>query len=243
MDKDILKLLPQKAFKLLSIKETFKIGASVTKSIFDKDSYELNVKKRMENWKLDDIKIVKEFSLEKEKSMGKEDGEKILKVYFSQFFENMPVRIDLRKSSFSSSNQLSWTPSKIHYHFSEEFLEGVRELYKGFYFDDDQKFENGLVLLGIIQPTMSITQKKELKELFYKHFGEGKAEAVNFSLKHLQESFNAIFSFFLKEDIPLNPEFAVLGVYLVTLYLTLEQIPYALSVRDAFCEVAQLYQK
>ena len=51
---------------------------------------------------------------------------------------------------------------------------------------------------------------------------------------------NSIFSFFLQEDIELNPEFAVLGINLVTLYLTLEEIPFALNVREAFLEVVEV---
>jgi hypothetical protein len=244
MDKEILKLLPQKAFKLLSIKETFKIGTAVTKSIFDKKSYESNYLHRAKDWRFDDIELVKELPTSKAVLSTKEDGEKILKIYFSQFFEkNLVVHIDLRKNLFSSQENFYWIPSKINYSFSQSFLDGVCSLYKGFYFDDSDKFEEGLVQLGMIKASMSEKQKIAMKELFYKHFGEGRTANVKFSLENLQGSFNAIFSYFLKEDIPLNPEFAVLGVYLVTLYLTLQDIPFALNVSNVFSEVVQKYQK
>jgi predicted unusual protein kinase regulating ubiquinone biosynthesis (AarF/ABC1/UbiB family) len=244
MDKEILKLLPQKAFKLLSIKETFNIGTAVTKSIFDKQSYDANFQRRAEDWKFDDIEIVKEFSKSKSVLFTKEDGEKILKIYFSQFFEkNLVVHIDLRKNSFYSTGNLYWNPSKINYSFSQSFLDGVCSLYKGFYSNDREKFEEGLIQLGMIQESMSETQKIKMKELFYEHFGEGRTAAIKFSVEKLQKSFNAIFTHFLKEDIPLNPEFAVLGVCLVTLYLTLQDIPFELNVSNAFSEVAHKYQQ
>lgn len=242
MDKDILKLLPQKAFKLLSIKETLKIGTIVTKSIFDKQSYENTYQSRIKSWRFDDIILVKEFPLAHKPLSTKEDGEKVLKIYFSQFFEKgIGVHIDLRNSSFSSSDFFYWVPSKLHYSFSQSFLEGTCSLYEGFYFDDVKKFEKGLILLGMIRESMNERQKEDMKDLFYKHFGEGRVESVKFSLENLQESFNAIFSYFLKEDIPLNPEFAVLGVNLVTLYLTLQDIPHDLDVSGVFKEVFLSY--
>ena len=242
MDKDILKLLPQKAFKLLSIKETLKMGAAVTKSMFDKESYEKNFQSRKGNWKLNDVSLVKELPSSKSALSSKEDGEKVLKVYFSQFFEKgLAVHIDLRNQFFSSDESFYWVPSKLHYSFSQTFLEGVCFLYEGFYFDNNDKFEKGLRQLGMISDEMNEMQKESMKELFFKHFGEGKDTDVQFSLKNLQESFNAIFSHFLKEDIPLNPEFAVLGINLVTLYLTLQDIPHALNVSGVFKEIFQMH--
>lgn len=242
MDKDILKLLPQKAFKLLSFKETLRIGGAVTKSIFDKQLYESSFKRRAEGWKFEDIKLINKSITPTHDLLTKEDGEKILKIYFSQLFEkNLLVHIDLRKSSFSKSDMLCWIPSRINYTFSQKFLDGVCSLYSGFYFDNTEKFEEGLTQLGMINAAMSEMQKNNMKELFLNHFGEGKTAAVKFSLKKLQASFNEIFSYFLKEDIPLNPEFAILGVYLVTLYLTLEDIPDALNVSEVFNDIALKY--
>lgn len=242
MDKELLKLLPQKAFKLLSIKETFNIGQKITKNRFDTNSYDNQFKRKSQRWNFPDIKLVLEFPTPKKNIASKEDGEKILKIYFSQFFEkDMSVHIDLRESSFSSGDLFYWIPSKFHYQFSEEFREGVCSLYKGFYFDKKDDFENGLLLLGIVKQDMSQGRKSKISEIFQKHFGEGKTLPVKFSLKNLQESFNNIFTYFLKEDIPLNPEFAVLGINLVTLYLTLQDIPYELNVRDIFVEVLAKY--
>lgn len=242
MDKELLKLLPQKAFKLLSFKEVFKVSDKITRSRFDKHSYDIQLQTRITTWPFLDIKIVPTIPTEKPASLTKEDGEKILKIYFSQFFEkSINVHIDLRKSSFFSSDVFYWIPSRFHYKFQDSFLEGVCLLYKGFYYENKNDFEQGLTLLGILNKTIPASQKNEIQELFYNHFGEGKTHSVKFSLKNLQDSFNNIFSYFLKEDIPLNPEFAVLGITLVTLYQTLQDIPYELNVSDVFKEVFENY--
>lgn len=243
MDKDILKLLPQKAFKLLSLKETFRIGSIVTKSILDKSSYSAQFDKRLGLWPWDDIKL--ERSLDQIHPVHTlEDGEKILRIYFSQLFEDkQSVHLDLRATHFSSESPFIWIPSRLHYTFSASFSEGVRALYVGFYQGDEVQFEKGLKLLGMIKDTMNDDQKNRVKELFYKHFGEGKSAPVKFSLSNLQASFDAIFSFFIRESIPLNPEFAVLGINLVTMYLTLEKIPFPINVSEVFFKVLAVQEK
>ena len=237
MDREILKLFPQKAFKLLSIKDSIRIGSLITKSLLDKKSYEVSVKKIDSKLNLGNNSL----------STGdfpktKENGEEILKIYFSQFYNNQAfVHLDLRPSSFyADSSNLFWIPSKLHYRFNNDFLKGVQSLYDGFYFDRSNDFEEGLRLLGMIRKDMDQSKRLAIIELFTKHFGEGKNAPVEFSLKKLQESFNAIFTFFLKEDIPLNPEFAVLGISLVTLYLTLQEIPFALNVKESFLQVRHI---
>lgn len=242
MDKEILKLFPQKAFKLLSIKDSIRIGASVTKSLMDKKNYEEEFLQKQKKWKWDDIHLTESLSPSGH-IQNKEDGERILKIYFTQFFmEDLAVHLDFRSDAFCRSEHFLWKPSKLHYKFTPSFIKGVRSLYTGFYLELDDQFEVGLKLLGMIKESMSNDQKKGVKDLFYKHFGEGKNNPVKFSLDHLQESFNAIFSFFLKEDIPLNPEFAVLGINLVTMYLTLQNISTPLDVKAVFLEVHHVYE-
>ena len=238
MDKEILKLFPQKAFKLLSIKDTLRIGTQVTKSIIDKESYELQFGERSKVWRWTDIKMSKKHQGPNKPITSKEDGEKVLRIYFSQFFQNnLAVHLDLRASAFSTNENFTWVPSKLHYNFSKTFMEGVRSLYRGFYLEDAAEFELGLKFLGMIKDSMNEQKKNAIIEIFTNHFGEGRTELVHFSLDKLQDSFNIIFAFFLKEDIPLNPEFAVLGVNLVTLYSALQTVPYALNVREVFMQV------
>lgn len=243
MDNDVLKLLPIKAFDLISVKDTFKIGAQLTKSLVDKKTYQKTKEDRSKTFRLDDVMIVDLIPENSPRPYTQSDGEKILKIYFLQFFDpHQIVHLDFRISHFATGVSLLWLPSKLHHTFSNDFKKGVKELYTGFYFDNPEKFELGLSLLGIIQAKMSESKKKEVAKIFFDHFGEGKDANVNFSLKKLQDSFNKIFTYFLKEDIPLNPEFAVLGAMLVTLYVTLEKIPHSLNVHQSFLEVFEKYK-
>ncbi len=238
MDKDILKLFPQKAFKLLSIKDSIRIGSLVTSSLINKQSYDEQYKKRLLQWRWQAIKMQSESITKKNSLFTKTDGEKILQIYFSQFFENdLTVHLDYRGSFTCVDQTLYWKPSRLHYKFSNQFIEGVRQLYQGFYLEDNSQFERGLKLIGIISESMNEKDKEDIIELFTQHFGEGKSGLIRFSLAKLQVSFNEIFAFFLKKDIPLNPEFAVLGVALVTLYSVLQEIPEALDVKSAFMKV------
>jgi hypothetical protein len=235
MDIELIKLLPEKAFKLISFKETLKMGERLTRLRLDKNSYERQLDKRIASWKFSDIQIVRELPDSLNSNLTKEDGEKILRIYFSQFFEkDLAVHIDFRKSSFLSSDKFYWQPSRFHYDFQADFLKGIASLYKGFYLDNNSEFESGLKLIGILNDSMTEEKKSKIIEIFYNHFSEGKTEGVQFSLKKLQESLNTIFTYFLKEDIPLNPQFAVLGLNLVTLYSTLQTIPEKLNVFGAF---------
>ncbi len=239
MDNEILKLFPQKAFKLLSIKDSIRIGSSVTSSLVNKKLYDEELQKRINHWKLPDISIVKELQISKKIPFSKNDGELILQVYFTQFFDSeTSVHLDYRNAFVSAGNAIKWKPSRLQYKFSNQFLEGVRLLYSGFYFDNQIQFEQGLTKIGIIQQSASEKQKKDIIELFTKYFGDGRLNPVHFSLTKLKNSFNEIFTFFLKEDIPLNPEFAVLGIALVTLYSVLEDIPEEIDVRSSFIKAS-----
>ena len=58
-----------------------------------------------------------------------------------------------------------------------------------------------------------------------------------FNLKSFQESFLKIFQFLVEKKVRLSSEFMVFGIYLVTLYLTLEQGGFQHSVKSIFLEV------
>lgn len=243
MDNDILKLLPKKAFDLISLSDTLKIGKQLTQSLINKNAYQASVSDRVKSLCLSDLIIVDEILANSQRPNTKIDGEKILSIYFLQFFDgHQNVHLDFRMQHFARHDQFQWMPSKLYHSFSHDFKMGVKALYIGFYLDDQQKFEEGLSLLGIIQAKMNDEKKQAVVKIFLEHFGEGKTGPVNFSLKKLQESFNKIFAHFLKEDIPLNPEFALLGAMLVTLYVTLEKIPHSLNVHNAFIEVFEKYK-
>jgi hypothetical protein len=235
--KEILKLLPQKAAKLIPVTELIKMGSKVAASAIVGDGYRRDV----QNLSIKGLPSGVEVSLEDVSSSAQEvlgigHGEKILEIYFGQLFADAkPVHLDLRASFFAPrGDYLVWRPSPLRHRFSVEFLESIRQLYQGFYHDDLLAFDRGLEGLGILKPAAPEKERLQVRHLFYEHFGEGRTAAVTFSLPRFQKSFDQIFSYFLEKEIPLHPEFALLGANLVTIYSNLQNIGAALDVRGSF---------
>ncbi len=242
MDKEILKLFPQKAFKLIPLKETILITTKLTASVFDKETYQISMGQKSKELPYKKNLIIEKLSSNDTFLKTKDNGEQILKIYFMQCFDpSRIIHLDLRKNHFCNSPNLRWTPSKLHYQFSHNFIDAIRELYIGFYLEEQEIFKSGLIKLGLLTTQSKPYQQNEVIELFMQHFGEGKNSAVSFSIKKLQQSFEIIFAYFLKNNISLNPEFAVFGIYLTTLYSTLENIPDKLNVKKSFNETYEIF--
>ena len=202
MDKEILKLFPQKAFKLISLKDSIRIGSLVTKSLLDGQAREALISERLKNWHLLDVVITPSEKSGASIDLTAEVGEKILKIYFSQFYHvDLAVHLDFRSSSFYSDQKLHWIPSKLHFKFSPNFLKGIQTLYRGFYYENNEDFVKGLELLGMIKASMNAEKKDKIMKLFMVHFGEGKSSPVNFSLQNLQNPLIPSLLFFFKKTL------------------------------------------
>lgn len=158
------------------------------------------------------------------------DGEILLKVYFSQFLNPNGIVIDLRPQHFSIKNQFK-APA-FWYKFQDSFRENIINLYKGFYYNDNELFSSSLDNLGMTTG-LGTSEKEELKNLFKNHFGKN-THTVHFTLEAFNQSFLEIFKFFMKHEIKLPVDFIFLGVYLTTLYSHLENHKEALDVEAIF---------
>jgi hypothetical protein len=151
-------------------------------------------------------------------------GDLVLRLYFGQLFHGSTTLIDLRPERFSShQNQLLWSPSRLVVEWDKPFLTSIRALYRSFYTDDDEGFENALAQL----------QLQSVANLFRKHFGGGDQRAVAFDLDEFRATFRQILSRCKAEGIELHRQFGVLGVYLGTLYDHLESLGGVYDVRRA----------
>ncbi|MBY0515294.1 MAG: hypothetical protein K2P81_00190 [Bacteriovoracaceae bacterium] len=165
-------------------------------------------------------------------------GEKILSLYFKQITQTGPMFLDLRLSGFSVSEKgYGWNPTSLWAQFTDGFVEGIRELYNGFYFQDNELFKRGLVLSGLVQESWSEEDKEKMASLFKAHFGQALDAPMKFKLDEFQKSFQSVFSFLLEKKVKLTTDFLLLGVMLVTLYLSLEELggdyPVAEIYRDS----------
>lgn len=154
-------------------------------------------------------------------------GQRALEVYFAQLFGGDETLLDLRLACWSQAAPdatPTWAPRALWIRWDPDFLAGVRDLYLGFYRDDEAAYTRGIEALGI----------GEAGDLLRGHFGEGDQRAVRFDSAIFQTTFHEVFVRCRDEGIELHRNFLALGVYLATLYDLLEGLDQAFDVRAAF---------
>jgi hypothetical protein len=162
-------------------------------------------------------------------------GEKILAVYFKQLTCPGPMFLDLRLSGFGvANNQVAWNPTSLWGEFSAGFVDGLGDLYGGFYGQDKTRFEKGLDKTGLIQASWSEEDRDRMATLFRAHFGQSLDAPMSFKLETFQKSFQAVFTFLMEKKVHLTTDFLLLGVMLVTLYLSLEELGGEYSVASIY---------
>ncbi len=167
--------------------------------------------------------------------LQKSDAERILKIYFLQIMHGQKVFLDLSTKHFSGSeNILSWRPGSMWAEFDQNFIDGMRLIYRGYYFQDDHQFEAGLIQCRLINDSWPLSQKAEVINVFKNHFSNGVNSEVEFSLEQFKSSFTHIFKTLVKNKIKLDKNFFYLGIMLVTLYRTLNIIGGSYNVSKIF---------
>ncbi len=170
---------------------------------------------------------------------AKAKGDALLRFYFAQLFCTEGIFVDLRDSKLQwDSGKLLYSPNGFWYRFSDSFREGILTLYDGFYTSNDSKFEAGLIATGLLDRSWSSEDQLGIKNLFRAHFGSSLEHPMRFSLRQFQETFLKIFEFLLRKKVKLSSEFMIFGIYLVTLYLSLEKYGGEHEVKSLYLEVA-----
>ena len=237
--KDVLQHIPTLALKSVNWKDVLKdMGPFVfrlgTKKLEDSNRNTL-IDLNINNLYITK-NIVKKKSLTTEQK--KEQGQILLKVYFSQFKNSHGLNLDIRASHFEYNQEiLNWSPNNCWYKMDNSFREALIDLYSGFYHDNkDGLFENALKRIGL---TKNLNEEKtlELKKLFYAHFTPGDQSLIKFDVSEFSESFYELFHFFVNNEVELETDFIFLGIYLVTLYMHLEELEESFDVRAAFLEI------
>lgn len=152
-------------------------------------------------------------------------GEAVLRVYFAQLLEPKPILLDL--SRVDHGDPLVWCPGRGHASWDDGFRTALVAVYRSFYEGGD--LPRALEPLGLASAA----------DLFRKHFGEGDQSTVSFTVEHFVDSFHQVFVHCKERGIRLDPHFLGLGLYLATMYETLEALAVPLDVRSAFLAVSQ----
>lgn len=157
-------------------------------------------------------------------------GDRLLRLYFGQLFYGRTTLIDLRRERFSTrQDHPVWTPNRLVVDWDPSFIEAIRALYRGFYTDDDQVFEQALAALNL----------ESTADLFRHHFGDGDQRQVSFSRDEFRATFRQILSRCKEEGAELHHHFGVLGVYLGTLYDHLHSTNQTFDVRAAVEDILE----
>ena len=154
-------------------------------------------------------------------------GEAVLRLYFHQLMTDGPTLLDLSAGRFGRGTPqrgVEWRVRAGYAVWDVRFQSAIRQVYRGFYTDDARAMNDGLEALGLGSAAL----------LFRRHFGDGDQTAVEFSVDHFVSSFHSVFMHCKEHGIRLAPDFLPLGIYLATLYETLEQLGVPLDVRSAF---------
>jgi predicted unusual protein kinase regulating ubiquinone biosynthesis (AarF/ABC1/UbiB family) len=164
-------------------------------------------------------------------------GDRLLRLYFTQWLNPDGVFIDLRSGRFHVEDDcLRFTPNGLWLQVRPTFREGLVALYRAFYSEDEAALEDALQCMGMLSEELDADEAEQLKTLLRAHFGL-ETGAQRFSIDRFKTSFDALFDFFVDHGISLHPDFVVLGFNLITLYLTLEALGEAHDVQGLCVDV------
>jgi hypothetical protein len=165
-------------------------------------------------------------------------GEKILTLYFVQLFSKNGLFLDLRSSHFSEKDShLVWSPSNFWTKFDENFRMGLLKVYEGFYLENDELYYSGLEAIGLLKKDFSISDKKQLGDLFRAQFGSALTEEMSFNLENFKNSIIKMSDFLLSRKVNISKDFLYLGIYLVTMYSILEEMGERYPVKKIYLDV------
>lgn len=235
--KELAKHVPTVLFQTVEWSDLASEVPKISRRIIQKEGY-LDLVSVLEI-KLKEFNVV----LSKESIKGKlhpskSSGIQLLTIYFAQLFGSEGIFLDLRSSNFESvDDKLIWHPTGLWTPFSESFRIGLLKVYEGFYLENDELYYEGLEAIGLIQKDWSKDERKKLGDLFRKQFGNALEEEMSFDLDHFKDSIIAMSHFLLEKKTKISKDFLYLGIYLVTLYSSLDEMKIKLPVKQIYLNV------
>jgi hypothetical protein len=218
----LVKLGPQNFLRAVKLKDMLLLANQLRKNAGDEEAWKKAAAEAS--------KLGIPLSEGKRRGIGRQAGERILTLYFTQLLRSRSWVLDFRPSAWVTGEEkkLMWHPSRIFFSPSPEFREGIRSLYRGFYGERDAEFSAGVKRLGL----------EPAEELLRAHFGLDGQANVKFRLADLQKTFGLVFEACAKAKSTIHPEFAAFGVSLLGLYQTLQESGHVYDVKKAFQSAA-----
>ena len=171
-------------FDVLPARELWRQGRSLAARYRDRQAYSDALSQRSSALRSADIGVQIGMIDEGESEAiddPKERGEALLRLYFHQILSGGPALIDVRSEHFAKrGDDYVFDPGRPTIDWDDDFLEGLRGMYAGFYRGDDERFVKSLDSLGL----------RSAEQTFRKQFGEGDQRAVRFEMKAFAASFH-----------------------------------------------------
>lgn len=222
---DLAELLSPSFFRVVPMGKAMGQLRALSSNYFDEMRFETACETRQHTLEEAGIPIhVKQGAAERQLGQTA-DGQMLLELYFHQLYAEGPTFIDLRAERFDGTAEPAvWGVLPYYVDWEGTFIDGVRQMYRGFYRGDDAAFEAAVARVGL----------EGTGELFREHFGGDDQEEVSFDLATFRETFHKILSRCKERGLKLHPNFIPLGVYLASLYEHLEEAGGSYDVRAAF---------
>jgi hypothetical protein len=170
-------------------------------------------------------------------------AERVLALYFAQVLSRGAVFLDMRSSGMrwdADAQLLLWQPPLAQLEMSPTFKHHLRDLYTAFYLQDDIRFQRALTAIGILSEGDRPSEKAALLDLIHRHLGPANQGApVTFLLSELRAYFFQMFDRMIGAQRKLPFDFALLGLTLASLYVTLESLGEPLDAQRIFLSLAR----
>jgi hypothetical protein len=240
--KELSKHVPAVLFQTVEWRELAEEIPKISRRLLQKEGYDELLQQQRDLLSSYGIDITKERLKSESKNLSRATGIKLLNLYFMQLFSSSGIFLDLRSQHFEeSSERLTWNPSGLWSIFSEEFRIGLLKVYEGFYLEKDHLYYQGLEEIGLLDAHFSQEDKETLGKLFRAQFGAALDQDMRFKLDHLKNSIIQMSDFMLRKKVKISKDFLYLGIYLVTLYSSLEESGEALPVKKIYLDVRQKF--
>ncbi|HXH29870.1 MAG TPA: hypothetical protein VNJ01_03590 [Bacteriovoracaceae bacterium] len=241
--KELSKHVPTVLFQTVEWSELASELPKITRRILQKEGYQDLFDYQKDFLSAVGVELTKEPVVHASMKNNKAAGETLLKLYFTQLFSPYGLFLDLRGHHFVWENSsLKWHPSGFWTKFGDNFRHGLLQVYEGFYLEDEKTYYQGLAAIGLISPDWHKEDIKKLGDLFKAQFGSAMDSEMSFELDHFKQSILKTSNFLLEKKVKISKDFLYLGIYLVTLYSSLDETKEKLPVRDIYLEVRKNFE-
>jgi hypothetical protein len=161
------------------------------------------------------------------------NGAELLAFFFFQIYAGSSLFLDLRESRFfrvEGENAVWFQPLPLWTVWQSDFVDGIRQLYDGFYGDNDARFEQAARALGI----------GPAQDVFRRAFGGARKHACEYSVAAFRSTFHEVFLRCRDARVSFHPDFITLGIAIATLYDHLESLGGSYDVAAEFQRVKGL---